>query len=237
MKKSCIIQYPILLLLLIASITGTYADTPSSFRAAKKQALKIYQGHNTSFYCGCDITWKGKKGAGKPDHASCGYQVRKQQKRAARTEWEHVVPAWAFGHQLQCWIDGKRKNCSKNSPQFKTMESDLHNLVPAIGEVNGDRSNFRFSDWNGKPHQYGQCPMIVDFKKRSVQPPKQSRGAIARTYLYMNDRYHMTLSKSQYRLMQGWNNRHPVSPWECERDRRIEKVQGWNNHFVSDYCR
>ena len=236
MKNSPIIKYSILPLLLIASIHSVYAATPSSFRAAKKQAVQIYQGHNTSFYCGCDITWKGKKGAGKPDHASCGYQVRKQKKRAARTEWEHIVPAWTFGHQLQCWQEGRRKNCSKNSPQFKTMESDLHNLVPAIGEVNGDRSNFRFSDWNGKPYQYGSCPMIVDFKQRSVQPPEQSRGAIARTYLYMSERYDMSLSRAQYNLMQAWNNRHPVSPWECERDRRIEKVQGWSNHFVSDQC-
>jgi deoxyribonuclease-1 len=108
--------------------------------------------------------------------------------------------------------------------------------VPAIGEVNGDRSNYRFSDWNGKPTQYGSCPMIVDFKQRSVQPPKQSRGAIARTYLYMSQRYDMSLSRAQFNLMQGWNNLHPVSLWECERDRRIEKVQGWSNYFVSDQC-
>jgi deoxyribonuclease-1 len=189
-----------------------------------------------AFIAAATLAGKGKKGAGKPDHASCGYQVRKQKKRAARTEWEHVVPAWTFGHQLQCWQQGKRRNCSKNSPQFKTMESDLHNLVPAIGEVNGDRSNYRFSDWNGTPYQYGSCPMIVDFKKRSVQPPKQSRGAIARTYLYMSEHYHMALSRSQYKLMQGWNNTYSVSPWECKRDRRIEKAQGWSNHFVSDRC-
>jgi deoxyribonuclease-1 len=235
-EESSIIKYPISILLLIASLTSAYAATPSSFRAAKKQAVKIYHDHKSSFYCGCDITWKGKKGAGKPDLASCGYQVRKQLKRASRTEWEHVVPAWAFGHQLQCWQEGRRKNCSKNSLQFKTMESDLHNLVPAIGEVNGDRSNFRFNDWNGKPHQYGSCSMIVDFKQRSVQPPNRSRGAIARTYLYMNERYEMALSGAQYKLMNGWNNLYPVSSWECERDQRIEKVQGWENHFVRDHC-
>ncbi|NRA23054.1 MAG: endonuclease [Oleispira sp.] len=237
MKKSCIIKYPFLILLLLANINSAYADTPSSFRAAKKQAAKVYHDHNSSFYCGCDIRWKGKKGAGQPDHESCGYQVRKQKKRASRTEWEHVVPAWTFGHQLKCWQQGKRKNCRKNSPQFKTMESDLHNLVPAIGEVNGDRSNYRFSDWNGKPYQYGNCPMLVDFKKRSVQPPKKSRGAIARIYLYMNERYPIALPKSQYKLMQGWNKTYPVSPWECERDRRIEKIQGWNNRFVSERCK
>lgn len=242
MKKSCIIKYltptlPTLLsLLALLLANNANTETPSSFRAAKKIAVQIYHDHKTSFYCGCDITWKGNKGSGTPDLASCGYQVRKQQKRASRTEWEHVVPAWTFGHQLQCWQTGKRKNCSRNSEQFKTMESDLHNLVPAIGEVNGDRSNFRFSDWNGKPQQYGSCPMIVDFKQRSVQPPEQSRGAIARTYLYMSDRYKIDLSKSQQKLMQAWNKEHPVSEWECERDRRIEKVQGWNNNFVREQC-
>jgi deoxyribonuclease-1 len=163
--------------------------------------------------------------------------VRKQLKRASRTEWEHVVPAWTFGHQLQCWQEGKRKNCSKNSPQFKLMESDLHNLVPAIGEVNGDRSNYKFNDWNGTPTKYGQCPIVIDFKKRQVQPPKQSRGAISRTYLYMADRYSFKLSKSQKRLMEGWNKTHPVSEWECIRNERIEKVQGWGNSFVDEQCK
>lgn len=226
------------LFILIGSLfaIGVSAEVPSSFRSAKKQAVKIYHDQNTTFYCGCEIEWKGKKGAGKTDFNSCGYKVRKQLKRASRTEWEHVMPAWLFGHQLQCWQTGKRKNCSKNSPKFKTMESDLHNLVPAIGEVNGDRSNYRFSDWNGAPSQYGQCPMIVDFKARKVQPPKESRGAIARKYLYMSERYSIQLSKAQRRLMIAWNMTHPVNDWECERDRRIAKVQGWSNLFVAKDC-
>jgi deoxyribonuclease-1 len=228
-------KYWIMIALFSTSLVS--AETPSSFRSAKKAAVKIYHNHKTTFYCGCDIEWKGKKGAGKPDLASCGYEVRKQVKRSNRTEWEHVVPAWQFGHQLQCWQDGKRKNCSKNSPNFKTMESDLHNLVPAIGEVNGDRSNYRFSNWNGIPSQYGHCPMIVDFKKRQVQPPVRSRGAIARTYLYMSNRYDINLSKSQKRLMQAWNNSYPVTSWECERDTRIQKVQGWSNSFVRSKCK
>ena len=64
----------------------------------------------------------------------------------------------------------------------------MHNLVPSIGEVNGDRSNYRFSDWNGFPQQYGKCAMVVDFKGKRVQPTQQSRGAIARAYLYMAEK-------------------------------------------------
>lgn len=152
------------LFIFIASFTAFAIQAPpSSFSAAKQQAVKIYQDHPISFYCGCDIEWQGKKGI--PNLETCGYQVRKQQTRASRIEWEHVVPAWQFGHHRQCWQKGGRKNCSKNDQQFRLMEADLHNLTPAIGEVNGDRSNFNFSQWNGVDGvSYGRCEMQVNFK-------------------------------------------------------------------------
>lgn len=57
---------------------------------------------------------------------------------------EHIVPAWTFGHQRQCWKNGGRENCANDDPVFKAMEADLFNLYPAVGEVNGDRSNFNY---------------------------------------------------------------------------------------------
>lgn len=106
------------------------------------------------------------------------------------------------------------------------MEADLHNLTPAIGEVNGDRSNFSFSQWNGVDGvTYGQCEMQVNFKERTAMPPERARGAIARTYLYMSEQYGLRLSKAQSQLMQAWNNQYPVSEWECVRDQRIEKCK------------
>ncbi|CAM5322348.1 hypothetical protein SSTU70S_05180 [Stutzerimonas stutzeri] len=59
-------------------------------------------------------------------------------------EWEHIVPAWVIGHQRRCWQQGGRKHCTANDPVFSRAEADLHNLVPVVGEVNGDRSNFGF---------------------------------------------------------------------------------------------
>lgn len=208
----------------------------TSFSQAKRLSLEIYKVSNQpSFYCGCDIRWKDKTGT--PDLTHCGYQVRKQKKRATRIEWEHVVPAWQFGHQLKCWQDGGRRLCSKNSPKFKFMEADLHNLTPTIGEINGDRSNYNFSQWNGiRGVSYGACDMQVDFKARSAMPPKRARGAIARTYLYMNNKYKFSLSKSQARLMNVWNRAYPVTQWECKRDNAIAKIQGNHNPFVHDRC-
>ena len=223
-------------LIAVSFTVNVMAAPPSSFSKAKKEAVKIYLDYPTSFYCGCDITWKNKK-KGIPELESCGYQVRKQEKRASRIEWEHVVPAWQFGHQRQCWQKGGRKNCTRNDKQFKSMEADLHNLVPAIGEVNGDRSNFRFSQWNGsKGAFYGQCAFKVDFKGRVAEPPAQSRGAIARTYMYMNNEYKFNLSKAQRQLMEAWNKQYPVSTWECTRDERIAKIQGNHNQFVYKAC-
>jgi len=213
------------------------AKHPSSFSQAKRLAKDLYTESLpiTSFYCGCDIKIEGKKW--QTDFNRCGYRVRKQQKRAARIEWEHVVPAWEFGHQRQCWQQGGRKNCGKSDKLFKKMESDLHNLVPAIGEVNGDRSNYRFSQWNARPVQYGQCEMSVDFKGRKAEPPSYTRGKIARTYLYMQSAYSLQISTSQLKLFKAWDKSYPVDTIECKRDQEITKVQGNHNDFVHAQCK
>ena len=116
------------------------------------------------------------------------------------------------------------------------MESDLHNLVPAIGEVNGDRSNYRFSQWNAKPEQYGRCAMVVDFKSRKVEPPSYTRGRIARTYLYMQGTYGLKIAKSQLKLFKAWDKTYPVDTIECKRDEAIARTQGNHNPFVKQRC-
>nr|WP_246616432.1 endonuclease [Thaumasiovibrio subtropicus] len=221
--------------MLMITPTLLAATHPTSFSAAKRLLTsEIYHDHTQSFYCDCEFTWNGRRG--EPDLNSCGYTVRKQERRANRIEWEHVVPAWQMGHQLQCWQEGGRKACGKD-PQFRLMESDMHNLTPAIGEVNGDRSNYRFSQWNGDHGAfYGQCEMKVDFKQRSAEPPARARGAIARTYFYMNERYQFTLAKAQRQLLQAWDKQYPVDVWECERDKRIARVQGNHNPYVQQAC-
>lgn len=222
----------LLMALVVPSIA--FASHPSSFSAAKTEAVKIYKAHPVEFYCGAPIKWDGKKGI--PDLNAIGYKPRKNTNRASRIEWEHIVPAWQFGHQMQCWQTGGRKACGK-VPEFRKMESDLHNLVPAIGEVNGDRSNFNFMPWNGAATQYGQCQVKVDFKNKRVDPPQNTRGAIARAYLYMSNQYGFKLSRQQTQLMNAWDKQYPVSSWECTRDAQISKVQGNSNKFVKEKCK
>lgn len=204
------------------------------FNWAKKQLIKLYQTYPTNeFYCDCPILWQNNKAM--VDLAACGYEVRKNATRANRIEWEHVMPAHNFGHQLLCWQEGGRKNCKKDS-RFNLMEGDLHNLQPAIGEVNGDRSNYRYSLFTNKFEQYGQCQMAIDFKERKVQPREQIRGVIARTYLYMEKQYGIKLSKQDKQLMDAWNKRYAPDKWECQRNNIIKSVQGNDNVYITKRC-
>ncbi|MBT1444237.1 endonuclease [Shewanella sp. JM162201] len=224
-----------LLLASCASASQSRGQHPESFTEAKKVAQKIYQKlPMQSFYCGCDIKPNGKRW--EVDFESCGYQVRKDANRAGRIEWEHIVPAWEFGHQRQCWQQDGRKGCAKTDPVFVKMEADLHNLVPAIGEVNGDRSNFRFSQWNASASQYGLCDMAIDFKGRRAQPPAHTRGQIARSYLYMQQTYGLRIASAQLKLFQAWDKSYPVDTIECQRDALIAQRQGNHNPFVQRQC-
>ncbi len=223
-------------LLLCFLLSGSLVSAqPTSFSDAKYEARTyVYADRNDEgeFYCGCRWRWVGRSG-GQTDLTSCGYQVRAQETRAARTEWEHVMPAWVMGHQRQCWQNGGRKNCTANDPVFEAMEADLHNLVPAIGEVNGDRSNYSYAEIPDAAPQYGACDAETDFKGRKFEPRDVVKGQIARIYFYMADRYDLRLSKQDQRLFMAWDKQHPVSPWERERDRRIAKRMGHSNPFVT----
>lgn len=179
------------------------------FSTAKRHLIKTLPNNAKSLYCGCDIKKQGKKLV--PDPTDCGYVPRntftrsgKVNQRALRIEWEHIVPAWEFGHQLQCWQDGGRKNCRKVSAKFRKMEADIHNLAPAIGEINADRSNYRFGMLSENATQYGRCEVKVNFKQRVIEPPFNARKRIADTYAYMQKTYGLKISDKQQKLFDAW---------------------------------
>ncbi|MDV3438025.1 endonuclease I family protein [Pseudomonas otitidis] len=218
------IRFVLLLSLLLAGTAQ--ATAPRTFQEAKKAAWKLYASHPVEFYCGCRYS------GNKVDLKSCGYVPRTNAKRASRIEWEHIVPAWVIGHQRKCWQNGGRENCARHDDAYRRAEADLHNLVPSIGEVNGDRSNYGFGWLPQAPSQYGACPMVVDFKARKAMPRQQIRGMIARTYFYMSERYGLRLSRQDRQLYTAWNKQYPVEAWERNRNQRVACVMGHGNHFV-----
>jgi hypothetical protein len=59
----------------------------------------------------------------------------------------------------------------KTAPKIRVPqdESVATTCSRRSGEVNGDRGNFMYSQWNGGEGQYGQC-MKVDLKIKSPSP-------------------------------------------------------------------
>ena len=87
-----------LILLFTGPVYTANADgntTLQSFSKAKKILLRqVYQDHKITFYCNCPFT------ADKKILPSENYTPKKQGKRAHRLEWEHIVPAHAFGQSF-----------------------------------------------------------------------------------------------------------------------------------------
>ena len=217
----------LIILLSFLFVSSVYAEPPSnpvkSFGTAKKHTLKIFQDHRITFYCRCD--YSAEKSI---DPNSCGYKPKnpltkkgKINVRATRIEWEHVVPANVFAKKLNC---GSRKKCHKESKEFRLMEADLYNLVPAVGELNADRSNEPYGMIEGESREYGHC----DFEstKKVTEPAPFIRGDIARIWLYMNETYELNISAEQVEMFTEWDKEDPVSMWELERQERIEVIQG-----------
>ncbi len=238
------------ILLSMLLLTTLLFSANESFSKSKKQLRKIYQGHQTTIYCDCKYNYKDKKNM--IDKKSCGYMPRNERtkkgkvnQRAKRIEWEHLIPAENFGRQFSCWRDGDakcisskgkkykgRRCCTKVNKQYRLMQADMHNLFPAVGELNADRSNFRFDFTIAEPERYGECKFNVDFKKRKVRVREEIRGIIARDYLYFNKNYKMKLSKQELKKFKAWNKQYPADTWEIERNKRIDKIQGNSNEFI-----
>ena len=178
-------------LLIIPLVVLSQNTTLTSFSKSKKQLAIVYQDNPITLYCGC--SYKGKT----PDFSTCGYVPKENNKRANRIEWEHVVPAYVFGIFFSEWTVGHPKCVKKNgkkykgrrcaskvNKEFKRMEADMYNLFPAIGEVNGLRSNYPMTIIEGEEKEFGKCD--VEIKRRRVEPREEVRGEIARTYIYLS---------------------------------------------------
>jgi deoxyribonuclease-1 len=219
------------------------ASPADDFQDAKRVLLnRIYAGHRTDFYCGCPFGTDKSVNA-----ATCGYRIRRDAQRGSRIEWEHIVPAATFGQQFACWQNargvcgrkGGRKCCEATDRTFRRLEADMHNLAPAVGELNGDRENFPFGEVPGEPRLYGACDFEV--QNGVAEPRAAIRGEIARAHLYLNDRLTAEIgrgfmSREEALRFQSWNVQDPPDDWECERNARIYDVQGRDNPYVTRRC-
>jgi deoxyribonuclease-1 len=213
--------------------------TIQSCSTAKKLMRQVFAGHERTFYCDC------ASDGSTVDVQTCGYQPQKYSKRARQLEWEHVVPAEAFGQSFVEWreghpacVDRKGKafwgrHCAATMAiAFRSMEADLYHLQPALGEVNQRRSNDSMAMIEGEPRKFGRCDLAIEDRKSEPRP--EIRGDIARTSFYMDasDPGRGVISEKNRKLFEAWDKEDPVDAWERERVRRIERLQGHTNPLV-----
>jgi deoxyribonuclease-1 len=213
-----------------------------TFTTAKRRlAADVYADHRVDIYCGC--TYDGDDHI---DARSCGVEARLNEARASRMEWEHMVPAARFGQHRACWRGEtcerhRGRDCCSSSPtsggdeEFRAMEGDMHNLVPSVGELNGDRSNRPYGIVDEEPREYGACDFEIDSSSGgdgACEPALNIRGELARAWLYMSAEWGMELTADERELFELWHEADPPDDWERVRDERIEAVQGNRNGFV-----
>jgi deoxyribonuclease I len=227
------------------------------FDEAKRELVRIYAaaGRRTDLYCGC--TFLGAPGrAMRVDLSGCGYVPARDAARAERIEWEHAVPASAFGHTFSAWRDGDarcvdtrgrpfhgRKCARVASAEFARIEADLHNLFPVVGEVNGLRGDLPMGVLDppgrayahaggGSSFTFGACQSAIDHGV--FLPRREVRGDLARAYKYMNESYpERSLIDDAHRpIFDAWDREDPPDAWERERNGRIEARQGNANDFI-----
>lgn len=143
-----------LLSLLVCSALSTpaLAAAPRTFAEAKRIGWQLYARQSVEFYCGC--RFQGNR----VDLKSCGYVPRKNPQRAARIEWEHIVPAWLIGHQRQCWQRGGRQYCSRHDAVYQRAEADLHNLVRALARSTAIAATSPMAGYPRRPASTAPAP-------------------------------------------------------------------------------
>lgn len=222
--------------LFLIVLAGTAsAETATSWSAAKNAADdQVYFDHRVTLYCGCGYVSHGDSdGSGDIDGANCAYTAPSTyQHRSKRIEWEHIVPASLMpAASFPCWSEGGRDHCEKEDPAAQAMIFDLHNLAPSIGQVNALRSNDRYGEIPGESRGFGAC--AIEDVKGMFEPADETRGDVARVWLYMADKHGVVISDDERSMFERWNAADPVSDWERLRDDRIYAIQGNRNPYVS----
>ncbi len=119
----------------------------------------------------------------------------------------------------------------------------MHNLFPAVGEVNALRGDLPMGllDPPDRPHPnqtqgmvtFGACKTTIDHGK--LLPREEVRGDLARAALYMDRAYpsRNILDEPHRTLFARWSADDPPDAWERERNRKIGELQGNENPFIS----
>ena len=164
-----------------------------SLEIAKKEIKQVYldSGQTKTLHCGCFFDKQKQVYPNSCDITPSKHPINDKK---IILKWVHAMPLSAFAGSMNCWnqlictkSDGsmfKGENCcSTISPKFKSMESDMHNLIPSFDwSMETDNNSSKLVSFGGV-EEYKMCG------KEGVipnDPTGKARGNLARAYFYMS---------------------------------------------------
>lgn len=168
----------------------------------------VYANGGTSLYCA-----KGFTGSSELLTASAVYSIK--QLKAS----------------LRCITD---RQCSIMNPRYPYIEADLHNLYPALKQIEQARRNAQFADLpDDTPNKFADIGCELKSAFRKVEPRDAAKGNIARAMFYMHIEYDLPIT-GQAQLLKQWHQLDPPDAEEKARNDKIEQLQGTRNRFIDD---
>ena len=144
---------------------------------------------------------------------------------------EHAFPA--------AWIAAHHGCPNRNAceyPEYGYAEADLHNLWPAIGNINSSRSDQSLGEIPGEQRRFEDY--CADFERTEgadaiVEPRDAVKGDMARSILYMLNAYGLEVPSNMDRAMLlNWHRRDPPDDMERRRNSAIKHIQGNVNPYI-----
>ena len=126
------------------------------------------------------------------------------------------------------------EQCRAQSPKFSSIESDLHNMYPALKIIAKARADYSFGSIAGEFRDFFECNFEYDTRDRIVEPRAVAQGNIARAIFYMQFEYGLPVEKNLMKRLLEWNKGDPPSQDEVRRNDLIEQLQGTRNPFIDN---
>ncbi|MCH8157997.1 MAG: endonuclease, partial [Nitrospinae bacterium] len=210
-----------------------------SLEIAKKEMKQVYleSGQTKTLHCGCFFD---KQKQVYPSICDQAPERRGGRRIKKILTWVHAAPPSFFAGSMNCWrrpvctrLDGTAYGgadcCTTMSPKFKSMEADMHNLIPAIDMDEEVKESSSASAQFGGMTEYKFCT------KENTEPTEPRPGAggdLARAYFYMSYLYRIRIPSAMENRLRMWHLEDPPDAGEEKRNSLIEIVQGNRNPFI-----
>jgi len=221
---------------------------PASANAWRRSAIAMAgsSGFQATALCGCvfdpnlfSATFTGI------DPRTCGYLPRRPVPESRRVAPLRVVPDVVLSHGRPCMdqpastyvdADGHRIEpaqwCATHDPLVMAERNDLFNTMVEVEEIVVDTVGMHPGIAPQAPTPYGTCPVRLDHRANTFEPPDAAKGRIARIWLYMSEIWGIYVAPAELETYKKWHQAHPPTREELTWGKAVALDQGMENPYL-----